>query len=464
MKALKAHWISLRDFLHGTWPLILLVLGGFMVALHFVQPAPPRKVTISTGSDSGAYYRFAGRYAEILARNGITLEVKTSSGTVENLQRLQKGEVEVALVQGGVPLPLTGGDETPVTESGLRSIGSVFYEPVWVFYRADKTYDRLHQLAGKRIAIGPEGSGIRPLALSLLAANQITPDNKAATLLALSGMRAADALVAGEIDALITTVAPEAPIVGKLVKANGIRLMSFTQSAAYTRQFPFLSRLLLPEGAMDLVRNIPANDMELLGVTANLVVSEELHPAIVSLLLQAASEVHGKQGFFQKSGEFPAYKDTTLPLSEDAAIYFKSGPPFLQRFLPFWIAVWVDRVWVMLLPVIALLLPLFKIAPLVYSWRIRNRIYRCYGALKFLENEINTQRQAGELPEAQRTGFALRLDKIELEANALKIPLAFSDLHYTLRQHIHFVRDSLGSWPGNAATTSPAQGKIPGQQ
>lgn len=444
MKIVKTHWTSLRDLLANIWPLLLLVLLAFAIALKFVQPAPPKKISISTGSESGAYYGFARRYAEILARNGVTLEVKTSSGTVENLGRLQKGEVEIALVQGGVPLPQAASDETPDQGLPLRSLGSLFYEPVWVFYRGTQTFRHLYELRGKRIAIGPEGSGIRVLALRLLAANGMTPEQQGnTTLLPVSGLKAAEALQQGEVDAMMVTAAPEAPMVKALLQAPGIRLLTFAQAEAYTRRFLFLSRLRFPAGGTDLVRNLPDQDIDLLAVTGNLVVREDLHPAIVSLLLQAASEVHGKAGFFQRDREFPAYKDSSLPLSEDAARYFKSGPPLLERYLPFWIAVWVDRLWVMLLPVIALLLPLFRIAPAIYSWRIRNRICRCYGALKFLENEI--KQHATDLHEAPgvHDSYRQRLDAIEHEANSLKIPLAFSDLYYTLREHIRFVRENL---------------------
>ncbi|HNM80343.1 MAG TPA: C4-dicarboxylate ABC transporter substrate-binding protein, partial [Rhodocyclaceae bacterium] len=218
----------------------------------------------------------------------------------------------------------------------------------------------------------------------------------------------------------------------------GIRLMSFAQSGAYQRRFPFLTKLTFPQGVADLVRDFPPNDIKVLAPTANLIVRDDLHPALQSLLLQAASEVHGKSGFFQDAGEFPAYKDQMLPLSPEAARYYKSGPPFLQRYLPFWLAVLADRLIVMLVPIVALLIPLIKIAPALYSWRIRSKIFRCYGELKFLEDDLKEHFDAERLGE-----YRSRLDALDDEASRLRVPLAFTDLVYTLRGHVNLVRKTL---------------------
>ena len=432
----RASLLSLRDLLATAWPIVLVVAIGFAVAVQFIKPAPPKHVVMSTGSDSGAYYAFAKRYAEILARSGITLEVRTSAGSGENLQRLldKDSDVEIALVQGGVevPRPAGGNEEAPP----LLSLGSMYYEPVWVFYRGERKLDRLHQLAGKRIAVGAEGSGIRGLAMQLLVANQISVEGQ--PLLSLGGFQAVQALQEGAIDAAFVIAAPEAPLVQALLHSPGVRVMSFVQAEAYTRRFPYLSSIVLPRGAVDLARDFPAEDTALLAATANLVVHESLHPAIQSLLLQAASEVHGRSGFFQRRGDFPGVKDPSFPVADAAERYYKSGPPFLQRYLPFWAAILVDRMVVLLLPVLALLLPLLKVAPSVYSWRIRSKIFRCYGDLKFLENEIKD-----DYDPARKGEYLERLDRIEEAAYRRHIPLAYSDLLYTLREHIELVRHTL---------------------
>ena len=434
MARVKAGLLSLRDLFATAWWIFLIVGIGFVIAFQFVQPAPPNRIVITTGSDAGAYYAYAGRYATILARNGVTLEVRTSAGSLQNIERLQNDEAQVGFVQGGVVEPQGDPDEED-TDSRLLSLGSVFFEPVWVFYRGDRRFDRLTDLKGKRIAIGQEGSGVRQLAQQLLNANDIKPGDH---LLPLSGLKAAEELQQGRIDAAFIIAAENAPVVQVLLRSPGVKLMSFAQAEAYQRRFPFLTKLTLPQGVADLVRDYPPHDVTVLAPTANLIVRDDFHPALQSLLLQAATEVHGRAGFFQRAGEFPAYKDRLLPLSPEAARYFKSGPPFLQRYLPFWLAVLIDRLIVLLIPVFALLIPLLKVAPAIYSWRVRSKVFRCYGELKFLEEDLKQRFDAAKLPE-----YRSRLDVLDDEARGLKVPLAFTDLVYTLREHVNLVRQTL---------------------
>ena len=433
MAKIKAGLLSLRDLFATAWWIFLIVGIGFVVAYQFVQPAPPKRIVITTGGESGAYYQFAQRYAAILARDGITLEVKASAGSLENLDRLKADEAQVGFVQGGVMPPKE--DPDAEDDSGLLSLGSLFYEPVWVFYRGERDLTRLTDLRGKRIAIGQEGSGVRQLAQQLLAANEIEAGEQ---LVPLSGLTAAEELQQGRIDAAFIIASESAPVVQVLLRSPGIRLMSFAQSGAYQRRFPFLTKLTFPQGVADLVRDFPPNDIKVLAPTANLIVRDDLHPALQSLLLQAASEVHGKSGFFQDQGEFPSYKDPMLPLSPDAARYFKSGPSFLQRYLPFWLAVLVDRLIVLLLPVVALLIPLLKVAPAIYTWRVRSKVFRCYGELKFLEDDLKNHFDRARLAE-----YRSRLDALEDEAVQLHVPLGFTDLVYTLREHVNLVRGIL---------------------
>lgn len=433
MARIKAGLLSLRDLFVTAWWIFLIVGIGFVVAYQFVEPAPPSKMVITTGGESGAYYQFAKRYAAILARDGIELEVMKSAGSLENLQRLQDDVAQIGFVQGGVVPP--GEDPDNAEDLGLLSLGSMFYEPVWVFYRGEKPLSRLTELRGKRIAIGQEGSGVRQLAQQLLEANEI-PAGK--HLLPLSGLDAAEELQQGRVDAAFVIAAENAPVVQVLLRSPGIRVMSFSQANAYQRRFPFLTRLTLPQGVADLVRDFPPEDIRVLAPTANLIVRDDLHPALQILLLQAASEVHGKSGFFQDAGEFPAYKDAMLPLSPEASRYLKSGPPFLQRYLPFWLAVLVDRLIVLLVPIVALLIPLLRIAPAIYTWRVRSKVFRCYGELKFMEDDLKNNFDPARLPD-----YRSRLDAIEDEASLLHVPLGFTDLVYTLREHVNLVRNIL---------------------
>src|SRR5574343_787149 len=433
MARIKAGLLSLRDLMATAWWIVLIVGVGFVVAYQFVQPAPPKRIVITPGGESGAYYQFAQRYAAILARDGITLEVRASAGSLENLDRLKADEAQIGFVQGGVMPPKE--DPDAEDDSGLLSLGSMFYEPVWVFYRGERDLTRLTDLKGKRIAIGQEGSGVRQLAQQLLAANEIPAGDH---LVPLSGLKAAEELQQGRIDAAFIIAAEKVPGVQVLLRSPGIKLMSFAQDRAYQRRFPFLTTLTFPRGVADLVRDFPPDDIKVLAPTANLIIRDDLHPALQTLLLRTASEVHGKSGFFQDAGEFPSYKDQMLPLSPDAARYFKSGPSFLQRYLPFWLAVLVDRLIVMLVPIFALLIPLLKVAPAIYNWRVRSKVFRIYGELKFLEDDLKNHFDPAKLGD-----YRLRLDALEEEAVELHVPLGFTDLVYTLREHVNLVRGIL---------------------
>jgi len=433
MARIKAGLLSLRDLFATAWWIFLIVGIGFVVAYQFVQPAPPSRIVITTGGESGAYYQFAKRYEAILAKHGVTLEVRTSAGSLDNLARLKEDEAQVGFVQGGVVPPRD--EDAEEEDVGLLSLGSVFYEPVWVFYRGDKPLTRLTELRGKRIAIGQEGSGVRQLAQQLLDANEIPAG---AQLLPLAGLNAAEELQQGRIDAAFIIAAEKAPVVQVLLRSPGIRVMSFAQANAYQRRFPFLTRLTFPHGVADLVRDFPPEDIKVLAPTANLIIRDDLHPALRTLLLQAMAQVHGQSGFFQDAGEFPAYKDRMLPLAPEAERFFKSGPPFLQRYLPFWLAVLIDRLIVMLVPIFALMIPLLKVAPAIYNWRVRSKVFRCYGELKFLEDDLKHHFDPGRLGE-----YRDRLDALDEEASQLRVPLGFTDLVYTLREHVNLVRHIL---------------------
>lgn len=419
---------SPRDLLMVGLPALLLLAGGFWLAAQFIRPAPPKTLTLASGAPGGSYEVYAERYRQVLARNGVELREQPTAGAMENLQRLleEDGETDVALVQGGI----AGADDA----ARLLSLGSLYYEPLWVFYRGEAESGRLGALRGQRLAVGAEGSGTRKLALQLLEANGIGARN--ATLLPLGGLAAAQALQAGRVDAVFLVGAERSAAVWSLLFAPGVRLMSLEQAEAYTRLFPFLSRLTLPQGAIDIGRNLPARDIALVAPTAMLVARESLHPALAQLLLQAAQEVHGEPGVFQRPGEFPRAGADEFPLSPDAERFYKSGKPFLQRYLPFWAADLIDRTVVMLVPVFALLIPILRFAPPLYIWRVRRRIYRRYGELKFLEAELEADPGS-----RSREEWLAQLDRIEEDVQHVATPLAFTDMLYTLRLHLGLVRD-----------------------
>jgi TRAP-type uncharacterized transport system substrate-binding protein len=423
-----------RDLATTLGPILLLSLAGIWFAIRFVRPAPPDSITIITGADDSTFSIAADKYRNILARNGITLKILPSQGSLENLKRLNDPsfQVDVGFVQGGV----VGG----VPVDGLVSLGSVFYEPLAVFYRSARPVYRLSQFSGKRLAIGAEGSGTHALALTLLNANGIKPDGRTA-LLDLSGEDAARALTEHKIDAaFLMGDSATPPVMRKLLLTPGIRLFNFTQADAYERRFRYLTRLELPMGALDLGKNSPAQNLYLIAPTVELVARENLHPAISDLLIEAAREVHGSATLLQHAGEFPAPLEHEFRISNDAGRYYKSGKSFLYRILPFWLASLADRAAVLLVPIIVLLLPGLRVVPSLYRWRVKARIYRWYGALIGIERDA----LRNSAPE-RREEMLKRLDDIEQGVNNMKMPLAFADQFYVLREHIRFVRDRLAT-------------------
>ncbi|MDR0529214.1 MAG: ABC transporter substrate-binding protein [Zoogloeaceae bacterium] len=422
--------LILRESFSAFWPFLLLVAIGCGTAFYFVQPAPPKHLIITTGREDGQYYEFAQRYREFFAANGVALEIHSSQGSRENLRRLRENEAQIAFVQGGSAAKVK-------KKEGLASLGSAFYEPLWIFTRGRLPFGKLTELRGKRVTVIQESKSARALAYRLLSANELGEED--VTFVQIDALEAANALQQGRLDALMVVAAPESPVVQVLLRSPGVRLMNVAQAEAYHRLFPYLFRITMPMGAADLARDYPPEDTELLAATANLVVRDDLHPALQTLMLSALRETHGDNGFFQARGDFPAYKDSDFPLSSAAERFYASGgPPFLQRYMPFWLAVLLDRFLILIIPVITLLLPLMRFAPALYHWRVRSRIVRAYGELKLIENELEQGRET--LDAAVRQDLLRRLDVIETAAGRLPIPTRFSDWLYTLKTHIQLVR------------------------
>ena len=406
----------------------LLTLIGFVVAWQFVNPAPPRTLVIATGQQDGAYYLFAEHYRQQLAADGIELEILTTAGSIDNLELLKNKAVDLAFVQGG-----TG---SSADADILSSLASLYYEPLWVFYRGEQTLTRITQLQDKRIAIGEPGSGTHAIAELLLADNFM--DAGTAAIQPVGGTAGAQALLQGDIDALLLVASPSAPLVQDLLHRQDIRLMSFARAGAYTRLHHFLSAVTLPEGVIDMQANLPPRDTVLLAATANLVVRDGFHPALVSLLLQIATRTQSGGGLFERPGNFPNSANLEFPLNEDARRFYKHGPPLLQRYLPFWSASLIDRLKIMLLPLLTLLLPLVKIMPPMYRWRVRKKIYRWYRELQLLDDASHEHPDA-----AVQAGLLKKLDTIEEEVRKVSVPLSYADELYSLRLHIGLVRNTL---------------------
>lgn len=444
----------------GFWPAlwIALTLALFFAAwsvLKVISPAPPRSISMSTGVADGAYHQFGLKYQAFLKANGITLELKPSSGSVENLQRLKDGNVSVGFVQGGLAAPSSEAEvESPY--SGLRALAATGVEPVWIFSHTLDLSQGLAGLRGKKVAVGVAGSGNQKVATQLLDTYGLLDTNglpvDGTTLVSEGGLAAAQRLQTHEIDAVIMIAAPQAPAVRQLLGDPSLQLASLLHAPGLARRYPYFQTVSLKQGSVDPARNHPAKDITLLATTSNLVVRADLHPALSYLLLEAAFKTHANPSLLTRPGEFPSPQGTDFALAEEAGRYFKNGRPFLQTYLPFWVANLVQRLFLVALPLLAILLPLFKGIPPVLAWRQKSRLYRRYGELKFLEQDIATR----TLSEAENQASREKLDRIERDIVDTRFPLAFSDRVYTLRQHVDYVRAKL-------MQQTPANGHSPKQ-
>jgi len=423
--------VSWRDLAVIVLPVLLFVALAVWVAFRFARPAPIDTIVMASGPEGSSFRTTADKYRKLIEPSGVKVKILTSHGGLDNLQKLADPgiSVDVGFVQGG----LTDG----VNIEGLKSLGSLFTQPLIIFYRSSRQIDQLSQLRGKRLAIGPEGSGTHSLAMKLLKANGI--DVKPTVLLELGGEDAAMALTKGQADAaLLMGDSATAAVIRGLMTTSGIRLLSFAQADGYLRRFSFLSKLTLPRGAIDLGRNVPAQDVQLIGPTVEMVARQDLHPALSDLLIRAAREIHGGPGMFRSAGEFPAPLKRDFPISDDAERYYKSGSRFLYTHLPFWLASLTDRFLVVLIPLVVVIIPALRLVPVIYRWRVRSRIYRWYGVLMAIERDTFSD----PTPE-QKQEILKRLDRVEHAVNQIKTPLPFADQLFVLRSHVNMVRDRL---------------------
>jgi hypothetical protein len=433
-RAIRYTLVSIRDLLLSAGPFALLAVGLLLLAYLWLDPTPPRHVTLATGPAQSAYDEFGKRYRKALAANGIEVRLLASEGSSANLQLLRQGKADLGFVQGGSSEQGAGDGD-----GGIESLGSLFVEPIWLFYREQAapptgTLSALPQLAGLRLNVGTPGSGVPALMAKLFEANNIAPG--AIKLSALAQTPATVAFLAGEIDALVFASAPESLMVQMLLQTPGVKLMDFGQSEAYSRRFPFLTPVLLPRGVVDLAADVPHQNVRLVATTTALLARESTHPALLQLFVQAASELHSPPGWFNRAGAFPTTEHSEYPISREAERTIKSGAPFLQRYLPFWLANLVERMWLVLGIIIAILLPLSRIVPPLYEFRIRSRVFRWYGQLREIENRM----QAHDSDPAQ---LVQELEQLDERVGKVSVPLSYADELYALRNNIGTVRRKL---------------------
>jgi len=407
--------------------LVTFTAAAAWLAFALLRPVPPRKVTMAIGPEDGFNAELAKRYREFLAREGIDLKLAPSAGAVESLARLRdpKSTISIAIIPGGIT--------TQQDSLELVSLGTLYYQPLWVISRG-RFLERHEQLRGLRISIGPEGSSSHALSLKLLGLVGIS-DQKSATLLSLTPSESAQKLIHGDIDVAVFVDAWESPVLQELLQNADVNLESLPRADAFVALYPYLNKLVLPAGVVDMAESRPPTDVLLIAPKASLVVRKDLHPAIQYLLLEAAVEIHSTPGIFHTAGQFPAPESIDLPLSPHARQFYKTGPPFLQRHLPFWFAVLVAETLVLLIPLLAILYPLFRLAPTIYDCLEKRRVYKLYSELKHLEDGMFSS-----IVSRNPKDFLERLDRLEDQASRLSVPTPFSPLVYSLRLHIDMVR------------------------
>ena len=410
--------------------LLAVIAIGIAVWSVIVRGIPPRTVTLATGPEGSSYAHLGERYRAILARSGVHLRLEATAGSGENLAKLRdpRSGVSAGFLIAGLP----GAKEA----SGLETLGTLFYEPLWLFEHESANGVAVEGLAGKRVSFGREGSGTRVLTNDLLALARV--ETRGAKLLELPPAEAADRLLRREIDVVALVDSWESPLIRQLVAAPGISLVTFRRADALVALRPQFNKLILPTGVGDLATNRPPSDVALIAPKTSLVVRSDLHQAIQFLLLEAAAQVHSGPGIFNRASTFPAAESIDFPLSSEAVRFHKSGAPFLQRYLPFWLAVLAERLLLLLVPLFGIVLPLIRVVPEAYRRMVERRIIRLYGELKLLEAELEARG-----PEASHADAIPRLDALERRADELRVPLRFSQILYTLKVHIRLVRDRL---------------------
>lgn len=437
-KSIRYTLLSLRDLTVSAGPFLLLAVALLVLAYSWLDPTPPQRVTLATGPAQSAYEAFGKRYAEALKKEGIEVVLQPSEGSAANLQLLREGRVDLGFVQGGSS---EAGNPQEEGLEELESLGSLFLEPVWLFYREEAarrvnpeaTLTALPELKGLRVNVGTPGSGLPSLMAKLLESNRI--DSSTLVLSELEQTPATVAFLGGELDAIVFASAPESLMVQMLLQTPGVKLMDFAQSEAYSRRFAFLSPAVLPRGVVDLAANIPPQDVRLVAPTTTLLTRTGTHPALLQLFALAGNDIHGSAGWFKQAREYPKLANNEVPISAEAERSIRNDKPFLQRYLNFWVANLVERMWLVMGLIIAIMLPLSRIVPPLYEFRVRSRIFRWYGQLRDIENRIDSAGNPHELLED--------LSDLEHRAEKISVPLSYANELYALRSNIQLVRKKL---------------------
>ena len=407
---------------------MLAIVIALVVTYQFVGPAVPKRIVFATGEDGGAYAAYGERFAAALGEYGIVVELRQTAGSVDNLQLLERGEADLGFVQGGIA--------DDIATSNVMAIGTMYLEPLWLFVREGLDIEDVGGLAGLGVAAGMEGSGTRAVIEKVIAENGMDDDDL--RLEAIPSRELVAAFAESRIDAAFVIAGPASEVIRALVYAPGVRLQNLHRAEAYARRSVHLSHVTFPAGVLDLAANLPPAEINTVALGAMLAANRDLHPALVDLLLVAARDIHGRHSLLADAGEFPTPKYADLPLSDDAERHFRHGPPLLMRYLPFWAATFVDRLWIMLLPLIGLAVPLVKLFPPAYRWRIRRRLLRMYGELDAID-----PLHAPIAGDDDRTERLEHLDRLENDTRMQGVPREYTDDIYKLRRDIDLIRRRL---------------------
>jgi TRAP-type uncharacterized transport system substrate-binding protein len=431
-----------RDFVRHNWPAITISVTAAAIACAAVltlRNMPPHRILMATGPEGDSYHEIGERYRAALARENVDVQLVATAGSVDNLALLREPHsgVTVALIEGGIP------DAGASAE--LESLGTVFYEPLWWFHQRELRVEGVEGLRGKKISIGPPGSGTRALVTEMMKRTGI--EGVFGEVLDLAPAAARDKLLAGEIDAAFVMTSWESPLVQQLLVDERIALAGFPHADAFVALFPFLNKVMVPRGVIDIPKERPPADVVLVATRASLVVRRDLHPAIQYLLLNAAAKIHSGPNIFHRANAFPAAEAIDIPLSEEALRFYKSGMPFLHDYFPFWMSALIGKLMILLIPILGVLYPMTRLLPRLYDWVMRSKVLRLYGELRFLEDEMSTARKSGR----DTRDMLARLDRLEEQANRLRMPVAYASMLYMLRHHIELVREGLQKQVARAA-------------
>ncbi|MET0507118.1 MAG: TAXI family TRAP transporter solute-binding subunit [Burkholderiaceae bacterium] len=455
-RSIKLFLLSIRDLIASVGPSLVLVVGLLAAAWWFVDPQPPKILSLATGPDGSADAGFGQRYAMAFRAEGVEVRLVPTAGAADNLRLLRDGQVDAAFVRGGSADPVAD------DEAGLLSLGSLFFEPLWVFYRIDvarrvdrktATLGSVVQLRGLRVAVDRPGSGVPEIVENLLQANRMTSSNL--ERVNLEPAAAAAALQAGEVDAIVLFSAPQSPLVQRLLRASDIRLMNFGQSEAYVRRFAFLSAVTLPRGVVEIADDLPPQDVTLLAATTSLLAREDTHPALRQLFARTAQRLHGEAGWFNRARDFPNTRTSELPVSSEGDRAINGTPPFWQAYLPFWASNLVERMWLVIGGVLVLLLPLSRIVPPLYTFRVRRRVFRWYARLREIEDRMDRG-------DGARNDLLDELDELDRVANGETVPLSHAEELYALRSNIEKTRRRLLARPPSDPDTAARVDAAPG--